>query len=1348
LTVSVLVSSFKYNKELKKMKKIFSGKVLAMVIILNIAFGQFGALWNMSGVRAAENVQSAINVGQDRSRETQNRQPQHVDENKNYSSGMAGADSNSSSKSGKSKRSEYIPGEIIIKFKSDKINLKNQSGVEKSGKFAKDRNLDKKEDLEKSNISVLRIKDAKTVEEKMAELKNDPNVEYSQPNFQYYPSSINTDDTYKDNLWGLDNTGQNVNGTSGSNDADIDAPEAWIINEGSNASVIVAVIDDGVAYNHPDLINDMWNGTDCKDENGNALGNCNHGYDFEDGDKTPLPIDGSHGTHVAGTIAASKNNGKGIIGVAPQAKIMAIKFSFTTANAIRGINFAKQNGAKVINASWGGTDYDQSLKDAIASFPGLFIAAAGNSGRDNDGGTHNYPSDFDLDNVIAVAATDQRDALASFSNYGTTSVDVGAPGTNIYSTVSGNSVLGTSYLSENFEELAPPGIPSGWVRGGTNNNWGTYNYGGSLGNVLYGDLNHPYANSANTTLTSPVFDLSGSTGATISFFSGCDTEYDVNYFQDYMVLEYSSDGGNNFTPALRWDEVYIDSLNGDSSSTGGATYNFGLDIPSAYLNNNFKFKLRWVTNSSLNDYDGCFVDNMKITKYTDGSNEAYDYASGTSMATPHVAGLAALIWGYRPALSSSQVKNVILTTGDSIPSLSGKTVSGKRINAGSALRSLTPAATVSYDITDLTKNDVVATLHPDAGLTVTSEGGLTHTFTANGSFTFEFTDAYGDTGSVVATVNNIDKTAPVISLSGNPIVYVIKDGSFVDAGATATDNHDGPVNVTVSGTVDTNTVGTYTLTYTSTDAAGNIATATRTVNVLDRLDLKSISSFSFAGSAGVIDEENRTISVTVPYGTDITNLAPVIAIIGTSVSPASAAIQNFTDHVIYTVTAADNSTETYTVTVVIAPGTAATPTFSPLQGSYTGAQSVTISSLTDGASIYYTTDGSAPASSSMLYTSAITISSSATLKAIAVKSGFIDSAVASAVYTINIPSGGGGGGGGGSYAPTVPTILKAEIKSVSGNNLVLNLSVSNASQMMISDSSSFNGASWIAYAASPIYTKKDADSKLYLKFKSSGGAISSVAELSIPSSDNTVAGSDNTSNINSNSSDLSASSNNASAYPDGTLLKLASSPRVYVVMSGKKKWISTPEVFEQLGYTWTSITTVSDAQLVALPDYEDNLIREKNGYKVYLVVNGVKRHIPNPEIFLDYGFAWNDVKDVDASVIDKYKDTPLIKETGTNGIYYVNSSGIRKLIPTDDILASYNEKMEDVQIVSKLEMESYPLSNLIRLNTSNDVYLIQGNLKKHIPNIKIANKYKLNLNQVMSVNQQEYNFYQSGGELK
>lgn len=765
----------------------------------------------------------------------------------------------------------YVEGEVLVKYKSNKINLSTFSGTAKALKFAKSKSLEKEEDMSKINTSLLTITDDSTVEEVVAELEADSNVEYAQPNFQYHTTNIETDDTYKNLLWGLDNTGQFANFTAGIRDKDIDAPEAWSINEGTNEPVIIAIIDLGVAYNHPDLAANMWDGANCKDENGNLLGNCLHGYDYEDNDQIPLPATSTHGTHIAGTIGAIKNNNKGIIGVAPNVKIMAIKSALTTEEIIKGINFAKQNGAKVINASWGGAEYDPAIKDAIDQFTGLFIASAGNCGDVNTFllnkcealNQASFPANYDSPNIISVAATDQADNLASFSSYGSTHIDVGAPGTNVYSTVADF----LSIMSEDFDSQ----IPDTWIKTG---NWGTkmvaigmldLNQGHGKG--LYGDVNNaPYASNANSTATSPTYNLSSSTSAaTISFFAKCDTEYTVADWSDYLQLEYSADGVN-FSPAvdpvfgfpIRWDESYLDSLNNSPpSDTGAAEYYFqNLNIPPQYLTSNFKFQFRWVTNDSDNNHIGCLVDDISIAGYSDGSDEQYGYLSGTSMAAPHVAGLAALILGYKPELSYAEVKDIILNTGDPVASLAGKTFSGRRINAYNALHFLAPAATLSS----------IAITNPATKLSYNTGDSLDLTG-------LEVTGTYSDATTRIEPI-----TADNITGFDSSVAAV--------------------------GQVLTITVGDQTVTYTV-DIIHEISTA------------KAITSFTTPQGNGVIDGTNILISV--PFATDVTALVPTIAISPyATVAPASGIPQDFTNPVSYTVTAEDLSTQEYIVTVDVA----------------------------------------------------------------------------------------------------------------------------------------------------------------------------------------------------------------------------------------------------------------------------------------------------------------------------------------------------------------------------------------------------------------------------------------------
>lgn len=229
----------------------------------------------------------------------------------------------------------------------------------------------------------------------------------------------------------------------------IGAVEAWKQHKGSK-KFVMAVIDTGIDYNHEDLSFNVWRNPNPSDKKDVV------GFDFVHNDGLPYD-DNQHGSHTAGTVGGVGGNGKGVSGVSQRVSIMALKFlsgegSGTTADAIRAIDYAVAHGAKVLSNSWGGKgdDGNKALYEAIDRAKAkdvLFIAAAGNDGTDNDGKDPSYPAAFDNDNMIAVAATDDKDKLAFFSNYGKKSTHLAAPGVNVYSTVPGNkyaSLSGTS----------------------------------------------------------------------------------------------------------------------------------------------------------------------------------------------------------------------------------------------------------------------------------------------------------------------------------------------------------------------------------------------------------------------------------------------------------------------------------------------------------------------------------------------------------------------------------------------------------------------------------------------------------------------------------------------------------------------------------------------------------------------------------------------------------------------------------------------------------------------------------------------------------------------------------------
>ncbi len=602
----------------------------------------------------------------------------------------------SSTPKGQKQRRAYMPRQVLVKFKDGSMNLSNDVGKKKAKSFASSRKLEMKTFVPRQNLGVMTTDRSETVEQVIARLKTDPNVEYAEPNYTRSPDVISTNDTFKDSLWALDNIGQTVNGSPSTSGADINAPQAWAISEGQQASppVIVAVIDTGVMGTHSDLSGAMWDGSACLDEAGNALGGCQHGYDFADNDKDPTPVYDAffpywHGTAVSGVIAATKNNNAGVIGIAPNVKIMALRFGFDTASEVQAIDFAIANHAKVINASYGGSFFSQAEQDAITRFRaagGLFVAAAGNSTHNNDS-SPSYPASYALDNIISVAATDQDDHLAWFSNFGAQSVDVGAPGVNIRST----SIVpnNTTIFNETFEGVTPPAVPAGWT---VTSDYGTRVRSGSVGTVLYGDANHlPYAANGNNTATLGSINLTGAASATISFKTRCDTQYDnVNFaYTDYMKLEGSANG-TTFSAIDQWDEIDLDD---DTSPAGYSPERIRtVTVPASMLTSTFALRFHWISNGDTDKGsfgDGCYVDDVQVLK-SSGVIEGYGFVDGTSFSSPYTAGLAGLILGYKPLLTASEVKSIILTSGDSLPALVGVTVSGKRINAEKALIAANP----------------------------------------------------------------------------------------------------------------------------------------------------------------------------------------------------------------------------------------------------------------------------------------------------------------------------------------------------------------------------------------------------------------------------------------------------------------------------------------------------------------------------------------------------------------------------------------------------------------------------------------------------------------------------------
>jgi len=328
----------------------------------------------------------------------------------------------------------FVEGEVLIRFKHDSTEsvrrtVRSALGATRVRRF--DRSLEH-----------LRLGGGRTTRDAIERLRRHPDVEFVEPNYLVSIDAVPDDQRFNE-LYGLLNTGQ----TGGTPDSDIDADLAWDLTTGTH-EVIVGVIDSGVDYHHPDLAANIWthpgeipdNGID---DDGNGYVDDVHGWDFTNDDNDPFD-DNGHGTHVAGTVGAVGDNGRGVTGVAWKVSIVPLKFIAadgfgTTADAVAAIEYATSIGADITNNSWGGGAYSQAMAGAIldaAEAEVLFVAAAGNHGFSNDLLPH-YPSSYESPNVIAVTTLNHNDVRPLQANLGLRSVDLGAPGVNILSTYPG-----------------------------------------------------------------------------------------------------------------------------------------------------------------------------------------------------------------------------------------------------------------------------------------------------------------------------------------------------------------------------------------------------------------------------------------------------------------------------------------------------------------------------------------------------------------------------------------------------------------------------------------------------------------------------------------------------------------------------------------------------------------------------------------------------------------------------------------------------------------------------------------------------------------------------------------------
>lgn len=641
------------------------------------------------------------------------------------------------------------PRELIVRYRrradaADRRDARNAAGVRRT------------ESLPLFHQEVVRVPAGESLSAAADELEADPDVLYAEPDQRVHALDHGggaPNDLWWDRLWGLENRGQFIQGSPGQPGVDVDALRAWRETEG-DPSLVVAVIDAGVDIDHPDLRDRIWTNPgevagNGLDDEGNGYVDDVHGWDFFNDDATVIDDgnDDAHGTHVAGTIAASIENALGVAGVAPAVQIMPLKFlgpeGGENSNAIEALHYATAQGVRISNNSWGGGQADAALRDAIRQSRQLFVAAAGNDGADNDTtGDPVYPASYDLDNIVSVAAVDNQGRLPRFSNYGRTSVDVGAPGVGILSTVprKPDAVLGVGTATETYKTMfwgfgledvagatpradllerglafldATPSTPILLVDDDEDSPDVAGFYTDALTTAGFTDVDvasvpqHQRGPTARQMSGKTVIWQTGS--AVGSPLEEIFTLRD----EDLTALRAHLAGGGRLllagSDAILFQEespFVTDDLGIAFLREGDPRTSLVGASGSVYAGRSYTLDGRDTSDGVANPYHDQVrpvspaASAVLVLPAETSYDNAYRYLDGTSMAAPHAAGVAALIASLRPDATAEQLAGHVMATGVGLPALEETTVTGRMVSAARALAGTDLALHAPATITD------------------------------------------------------------------------------------------------------------------------------------------------------------------------------------------------------------------------------------------------------------------------------------------------------------------------------------------------------------------------------------------------------------------------------------------------------------------------------------------------------------------------------------------------------------------------------------------------------------------------------------------------------------------------